>query len=327
VRPGLVLYGGLLALVVVGGGARLAFFAPHVPTVRVAGVTTARTPPLPPDSFDDEPEAAVFFNGTATAAGRQAIRPLFTQIDDDLLTRSQEEARAGAKVVVWPELGALVLQEDEPAFLEHAESVARAAGIYLDMGLAVILPPSPTLPFAQDAAVVIDPSGTMVAFYQKTHIVPVMETSWQVPGDGRLPVVVTPYGRVATAICYDADFPSTIRQAGQAHADLLLRPTGDWRAMDPLHAQMVTFRAIENGFSLVDQAKDGLAIAVDYEGNVPATADYFTTDPQVLVAAVSMRGVPTLYATLGDWFAWGSLAGLVVLIGLALANGTPAARQ
>ncbi|HEX6483302.1 MAG TPA: nitrilase-related carbon-nitrogen hydrolase [Ktedonobacteraceae bacterium] len=258
VRPGLLLYGGLLALVFVGGGARLAFFTPQGPTVRVAGVTASRTPPLPPDSFDDEAQAQVFFNGKATQAQRQAIRPLFAQIDDDLLTRSQQEARAGAKVVVWPELGALVLQEDETTFLQQARSVARESGIYLDMGLAVILPPSQKPPFAQDAAVVIDPSGTIVAFYLKTHLIPVMETSWQVPGGGHLPVVATPYGRLATAICYDADFPSTIRQAGQANVDILLRPTGDWRAIDPLHAQMVTFRAIENGFSLVDQAKDGL---------------------------------------------------------------------
>src|SRR5215467_8746118 len=188
------------------------------------------------------------------------------------------------------------------------------------MGLAVILPPSQKPPFVQDAAVVIDPSGTIVATYLKTHLVPVMETSWAAPGDGHLPVVATPYGRLSTAICYDADFPSTIRQAGQANVDILLRPTGDWKAMDPLHAQMVTFRAIENGFSLVDQAKDGLSIAVDYEGNVLATSDYFTTTPQVLVASVPVQGVRTIYATIGDLFAWLSIAGLVALIGVALAR-------
>ena len=83
---------------------------------------------------------------------------------------------------------------------------------------------------------------------------------------------------------------------------------------------MVTFRAIENGFSLVDQAKDGLSIAVDYEGNVLATSDYFTTNPQVMVADVPMHGVHTIYATIGDLFAWLSMAGLAVLIGVALAR-------
>ena len=303
-----------------GGGARLAFFAPQGATVRVAGITTSRARPLPPRSFDDEAQAVVFFNGKATEAQRQAIRPLFAQIDNDLLTRSRSEARAGAKVVVWPELGALVLQEDETAFLQQARSVARESGIYLDMGLAVILRPSEKPPFAQDAAVIIDPNGNIVATYLKIRIIPVMETSWQVPGDGRLPVVATPYGRLATAICYDADFPSTILQAGQANVDILLRPTGDWRAIDPLHAQMVTFRAIENGFSLVDQAKEGLSIAVDYEGHVLAATDYFTTDPQVMVAYVPVQGIHTIYATIGDLFAWLSIAGLVVLIGFAIAR-------
>ena len=77
VRPGLLLYGGLLALVFVGGGARLVFFAPQGPTVGVAGVTASRTPPLPPDAFADDAQAQVFFNGKATEAQRQAIRPLF----------------------------------------------------------------------------------------------------------------------------------------------------------------------------------------------------------------------------------------------------------
>ena len=320
VRSGLLLYSGLLALVLMGGGARLAFFAPQGATVRVAGITASRARPLPPRSFDDEAQAVVFFNGKATEAQRQAIRPLFAQIDNDLLTRSRSEARAGAKVVVWPELGALVLQEDETAFLQQARSVARESGIYLDMGLAVILRPSEKPPFAQDAAVIIDPNGNIVATYLKTRIIPVMETSWQVPGDGRLPVVATPYGRLATAICYDADFPSTILQAGQANVDILLRPTGDWREIDPLHAQMVTFRAIENGFSVVDQAKEGLSMAVDYEGHVLAASDYFTTDHQVMVAYVPMQGVHTIYTTIGDLFAWLSIAGLVVLIGFAIAR-------
>ncbi len=64
----------------------------------------------------------------------------------------------------------------------------------------------------------------------------------------------------------------------------------------------------------------GLSMAVDYEGNVLAASDYFTTDAQVMVAYVPMQGVHTIYATIGDLFAWLSVAGLVVLIGFALAR-------
>jgi apolipoprotein N-acyltransferase len=83
---------------------------------------------------------------------------------------------------------------------------------------------------------------------------------------------------------------------------------------------MATFRAIENGFSEVRQASPGLAMAVDYEGHLLSASDYYTTDPQVMVAYVPMQGVHTIYATIGDLFAWLSVAGLVVLIGVAIAR-------
>lgn len=139
-------------------------------------------------------------------------------------------------------------------------------------------------------------------------------------GDGKVSTVQTPYGRLSSVICYDMSFLDTIRQAGQAGADVMLVPGYDWRGIDPYNTQIATFRAIENGFSLVRQASNGLAMTVDYEGNVLAASDYFTTDPQVMVAYVPMQGVRTIYATIGDLFAWLSVAGLVVLIGVAIAR-------
>jgi apolipoprotein N-acyltransferase len=100
----------------------------------------------------------------------------------------------------------------------------------------------------------------------------------------------------------------------------MLVPSHDWREIDPLHTQMAPFRAIENGFSLVRQTGNGLAMTVDDEGNVLSASDYFTSDPQVMVAYVPTQGVHTIYATIGDLFAWLSIAGLVGLIGFALAR-------
>ncbi len=136
-----------------------------------------------------------------------------------------------------------------------------------------------------------------------------------------MPIVDSPYGRLANVICFDADYPATVRQAGQAGADLLLVPSDDWKALDPSHAQDVTFRAIENGFSIVRQASKGLSIAVDYEGRVLSTSDYFTTDQQVMVAYVPMHGVRTIYATIGDLFAWLCIIGLMALTGMAIIRG------
>jgi apolipoprotein N-acyltransferase len=209
------------------------------------------------------------------------------------------------------------LQEDEPALIQRAGALAREAGIYLDMGLAVFLPDAGKPPFLEDEAVLLDPTGHVVWTYEKSHPAP-GEQGLFVPGDGKVPLVDSPYGRLANVICFDADFPGMIRQAGQAGADLLLAPSDDWQAIDPSHTQAATFRAIENGFSLVRQASKGLSMAVDYEGRVLSATDYFTTDQQVIVAYVPMHGVRTIYATIGDLFAWLCIIGLVALTGLAI---------
>jgi apolipoprotein N-acyltransferase len=312
VRPGLLLYGGLLALVLVGGGARLAFFAPQGATVRVAGVTALHHNALLPSG-----NFGALLDEKTTQAQRQAIRPVLAQVDANILALSQQEARAGAKVVVWPESGATVLQEDEAAFVQQARAAARASGIYLVMGLAVVLP-SQQPPFGRDESVLIDPSGKVVWVYQKAHPVPGEENLRLVPGNGQIPVVATPHGRLASVVCYDTDFLDIISRTGQANADLLLSPAGDWREIDPYHTQMSAFTAIETGSSLVKQTDGGLSMAVDYEGHVLAATDFYTADPQVMVAYVPMQGVHTIYATIGDLFAWLSIAGLVVLIGVAI---------
>jgi apolipoprotein N-acyltransferase len=133
-----------------------------------------------------------------------------------------------------------------------------------------------------------------------------------------VPLVASPYGRLANAICYDLDFPGMIRQAGQSGADLLLAPSDDYPAIDPAHSHDATFRAIENGFSLVRQASKGLSMAVDYQGRVVAATDYYTTDQQTMVAYVPMHGVRTIYASIGDLFAWLCVIGLVALTGVAV---------
>ena len=108
-----------------------------------------------------------------------------------------------------------------------------------------------------------------------------------------MPTVTTPYGRISHVICFDGEFPYLSRQAGQAYADLMLISSNDWRQIDPWHTQDITFRAIESGFSLVRQTSNGLAIAVDYEGRVLASSDYFSTGDQVMMASVPTQRTQT----------------------------------
>lgn len=171
-------------------------------------------------------------------------------------------------------------------------------------------------PHEKDQAVLIDPQGRVVWSYDKARPVPGLDLS--APGNGKVPTVNTPYGRISNVVCFDGDFPYLSRQAGQAQASLMLIPSNDWRQIDPWHTQDITFRAIENGFSLVRQTSNGLAIAVDYEGRVLASSDYFATGDQVLIASVPVRGIQTIYALVGDLFAQFCIAGLIILMAVSL---------
>jgi apolipoprotein N-acyltransferase len=320
VRGGGLLYAAILAVVLLGGDARLALFPPQANLIRVAGLSASQAAvaafnqQLPPATLN------LLATGKATQADRALARTAFTTLDNDLLARSQREAVAGAKIVVWPEAsltGAAVLQEDESALIQRASALAKQQSFYLDMGLAVYLPSVGNGPFVKDEAVLLDPAGNVAWTYEKTHPAP-GEQGVIVLGDGKVPTVESPYGRLANVICFDADFPATMRQAGQAGADLLLMPSDDWQAVDPAHTHAATFRAIENGFSLLREASKGLSMTVDYEGHVLAASDYFTTNDQVMVASVPMHGVRTIYPTIGDLFAWLCIIGLVALTGLAI---------
>ena len=57
------------------------------------------------------------------------------------------------------------------------------------------------------------------------------------------------------------------------------------------------------------------AAAFDYQGRTLA-ADYATTK-QAMISYVPTQVVKTIYAVIGDLFAWLSMAGFVALVGLA----------
>ncbi len=321
VRGGILLFMAILSAVLLGGGARLALFPPQATRVRIAGITATQAAVDLSDRQLAHANLMALETGKAAPAVRASVRPMFAQVTEDLFARTQQEASAGAKIIVWPEVAVSVLQEDEPALIQRASALARQEGIYLELGLGVLPAQAASGPTAKDETVFIDPSGKVLWIYEKTHLVPFGETGLIVQGSGSVPLVNTAFGRLASVICYDLDFPSMIRQAGQAGAALMLAPSNDWQAVDPMHTQAAAFRAIENGFSLVRQTGHGLAMVVDYEGHVLAASDFYTTDQQVMVAYVPVRGVRTIYAALGDWFAWLSVVCMVTLAGLAILLG------
>lgn len=300
----------VLTLILSGGGLRLTAFAPHSPTVRIASLSAL--PQGGPAALQD------LVAGKATADDLAQIRAWASTIDADLLRRADQAARSGARIVFWAEGNASVLKGDEAQLLAEGSQLAARDRIYLGMALAVWVPGASRV--LENELVMIEPSGAIAWHYRKTHPVPGDEAAMSAPSDGRLRVLDTPFGRLSAAICFDADFPQTLRQAGLLNADIVLNPSNEWAAIDPWHTQMASLRAIEEGATVVHQASHGLSAAFDYQGNRLAAVDYFRSGGATMIADVPTRGVRTLYSRWGDWFAWLCIAALLTLIVTALAG-------
>jgi apolipoprotein N-acyltransferase len=293
------------------GGARMALFPPSSQTVRVASISKRNLEP--------ELSNAVWgrlSGGQTTNEDRGAIQRWATAIDDDLLSRAEREMQAGAKIVFWAELNAPVLKEDETAFVARGQSLATKYHVYLGMSLNVLRGAGASS--VENKLVLIQPNGQVAWEYNKARPVPGPEAAQQVPGDGKLRALDTPYGRVSSIICFDGDFPQLLAQAGALRTDVMLDPSSDWRAIDPWHTQMASFRAIEQGFSLIRQTSQGLSAAFDYQGRLLASMDHYQTTDYAMVSQVPTRGVPTIYSRLGDWFAWLCAFGLACLVVVSL---------
>ena len=300
VRTGFVLYGGVLSLVLLAGGARLAFVPPRGPTVAVASIAV---------EWGEAADIWRTLSGELDAAALELVRDKTRQLRERLFELSEQQSRAGARIVVWAELNGLMLKDDEPALLEHARRLARERDVYLFLALGSFTPGAPLM---ENKVVVVDPRGGSPLTYFKARPVP---GDPETGGPERIQRLATPYGTLATAICFDMDFPGFIRQTGQSGADLMLVPAKDWREIDPVHTEMAALRAIENGVSLVRPTYGGLSASVDYQGRTLAAMDYFTTQPRVLVSHVPTRGVRTVYSSIGDTFAWLCVAALLALAG------------
>ena len=293
-----------IVAVILLGGLRISLFPPSSPTVRIASLSRRQVGTHPKSDAWGR-----ILRNQATASDLATFRNWATAVDDDLLARAEHEAQGGAKVVFWGEGNAYVLKEDEAALLARGSELASKYQIYLGMALAT-WNAGQAKPL-ENKLVLFLPNGQEAWQYYKAHPVPGAETPISVTQDGRLHSLDTPFARLSAVICFDADFPQLLAQAGALRSDIVLVPSNDWRAIDPWHTQMASFRAIEQGVNLDRHTSDGLSAAFDYEGRVVAAMDHFHSEDYTMIAYLPTKGVRTIYARWGDWFAWLSAAGLM----------------
>lgn len=319
IRRGIAVYAGLLVLTLGFGGLRLVLKRPDSPTIRVASLSAIPEneqtrgpgmPAVPRKRVKRTPglEKRMFANQLTEEDKAYLTRNAEVE-NADLFRRSAVEAKAGAKLILWGEANSSAFKSGEPALFEKAAAFAKSYHVYLGLGAAVFkLGAQKPL---ENKLVMFDPQGKILFDYWKVHPVPGGEARISAVKGDTLPVVDTSFGKLGAAICFDMDFPNFLKQA--SHADVFIAPSNDWRAIDPWHTYMATYRAIEQGFNLIRQTSHGLSVGVDYTGRVISETDYFTSADKVLITELPTRGVTTVYSKIGDSFAWFCLLLLIAV--------------
>ena len=218
----------------------------------------------------------------------------------------REAASQGAEFAVTAEGGIVSRQAWRDAILAPLLAVAQGTGVQIIAGVYERDPPS-------DLAFALQPDGTTRS-YAKRHLVPFVESEltaghssgWL--GKSR-----------AMEICKDMDFPRTILGDARQGIRLMGVPAGDFGKDAWLHARMAIMRGVENGFSIVRAADEGLLTASDSRGRVIARKTAESSGMTVLVASLPLGSGPTFYTRFGDTFAW-CLIALCILIGVLCAR-------
>ena len=271
------------------GGMRISFSKVHSnPTVKISSIS------VPHSHLWADIHNAV----KNKDADISTLRNKFKDIHNNLFELTKEEAKNGSKIIIWHESNGLVLNSDYDEFIHKGQKLARENNVYLLMTPTPINLNENT---DKNQAILIDDKGNICYEYSKHHIVP---GDMDVAGVGNIKYADTPYGRIGSAICFDGDFPSYIRQAGQKEIDILLLPSSDWLAIDPIHSQMGSFRGIENGCSIIRQVQKGLSLSSDYLGQTISAMDYFNTEDKIMISHIPVKGTDTIYSHIGDAFSW-----------------------
>jgi apolipoprotein N-acyltransferase len=293
---GVATYASIVAAVLIYGGARLAWDNLPTETVRVVGLAMS-------DEMADK-WIDGYVNPERIDAHSQSIL-------DDYIVRTRQAVAADVQIVSWDEGAIMVSPSKEDDAIQQGQRLAQERQIYLLMPLLVVAPDEESP--AVNKVVLIDPRGEIAFEYVKTAAVPGDD---QMRGEKPLAATTTAMGKIAAAICFDMDDPRVIRTAGRARVGLLLVPSDDWPAIDPLHSWMASFRAIENGFSMVRPTREAVSEACDSRGRVLASTSAATPD-HLMIANVPVKSAWTLYPFVGNLFAWLGLAGFALAVVVA----------
>jgi apolipoprotein N-acyltransferase len=232
-------------------------------------------------------------------------------------------ASNGAKIVSFSEYAILVDEKDVERTRAEYQRMAREHNVYLSANYGywggVERKGENIERKGENMHLLIDDQGNILLDYAKRYLFgmgDVGETGVFRKGAEVIQSVQTPYGKMAVTLCRDVEMVDYIRQAGLAHVDIMFAPANQVTKDLVVHSNYM--RTIENGFSLIRAAYNGISVAVDYNGKILNQMDSLETDDGIMYADIPTRGIRTLYTMIGDVFGWTCVVGFLGLIAFSM---------
>lgn len=211
-------------------------------------------------------------------------RSLKTRNFERNLNGSQQDRPDWITAVIWPETAAAfpIERAEEEAYRLSAAAYAAPPGGYLLTGTIRWFPEQGRV---HNGMVALNPQGTVLAHYDKAHLVPFGEyvpfsrylpidkitagATDFTPGPGPQTLFLPGLPPVSVLICYEVIFPGAVTDPDDRPGWLLNITNDAWygRTAGPYqHYQHARMRAIEEGLPLVRPANTGISIAFDGYG-------------------------------------------------------------
>ena len=204
-----------------------------------------------------------------------------------------EAAAHGAELLVTDEMyvtgydiGELVHELAREDLLARVQEIARRHSLAVVAGL-----PELDGGACYNTAALVGPDGTLLARHRKAHLFGALDRAVFAAGDDLVTVVDLAGVRIALLICYDVEFPESVRAAATAGAHLVLVPTAQMEPFGWIADQLIRVRAWENQVYVAYVNHDGHEGTLDYVGSSSVVG------PSGEVLAAAGHGDVLLYAT------------------------------
>lgn len=237
------------------------------------------------------------------------------QLVNKLVSMSRRAGFDGVSAVIWPETAPPFIIEPGTPSLPILGSAAPPGG-YLVTGAARST--GRREDGVWNSLLVIDPSGEIVAHYDKVHLVPLGEYipfrkqlapvsgaigrgSFEV-GQGRITLELPRLPSFSPVICYEVIFPAAVTGPG-ARPRWLLNVTNDaWFGLSSgpyQHLVSARVRAVEEGLPMIRAANTGVSAVIDAYGRVLAALDM--QQEGIIDHRLPAARAATPYSRWGDW--------------------------